>query len=195
MHTLHFVSVLALAVAFSARAQPSLMTVCHVDDGGEVMPLRVAAAAIPGHLGHGDVLPGEVLDGVLYDAACEPVDECQGPVTTSDLVGEWSTFGEWPIHLSLVADGTMERWDWVWYCPEGVLCAWTGAVVTEGAWTLSGATVSLTVDSQWVWATPPEMAPALPDLAVPEALEVDSCGGTPVLLEQTPSGVLAYQQP
>lgn len=60
-----------------AEAEPvSRIDVCHVDDDGGFLLLRVAPAALAGHRGHGDGLPGEPivqLEGFEFDSACSAV--------------------------------------------------------------------------------------------------------------------------
>lgn len=52
----------------SAVADPGKAEVCHLDEDGTLRLLTVAQNAVPGHLNHGDVLPG---DGV--DEKCGPL--------------------------------------------------------------------------------------------------------------------------
>lgn len=53
----------------AASRQPKV-DVCHVDGGGRYRVINIAAPAVPGHLGHGDGLPGEAFadhSGFLTD--------------------------------------------------------------------------------------------------------------------------------
>lgn len=66
--------------AFAANGA-NTTRVCHVLGDGTLVPLDVNANALGGHLGHGDVRPGDRVLGhpkQVYNANCQPVRDGDG---------------------------------------------------------------------------------------------------------------------
>lgn len=65
--------VLGMLVSGIAFAIDPTMDICHVTGKGTYILISVSSNAVPAHFAHGDVLPGQIVDGQLVLGDCSLV--------------------------------------------------------------------------------------------------------------------------